>query len=104
MPTNTRSGSRLRRLAKEWARTAKKLAKLEDKKQALGEILLYTMKRRNQLVVEIGGSAVRFVAVWSKRPTKTDVVKFFGLKSGEKFWKKLPAIPSEYLSLVRLDV
>jgi len=104
MSVNTRSGSRLRRLAKEWARTAKKLEKIETKKQALGEILLETMKQRKQLVVEIGKSAVRFVAVWSKRPTKTDVMKFFGEKPGEKFWKKLPAIPSEYLSLVRLDV
>ncbi len=91
--------------AQAWARLMRREAALHEERTRLGKRLIPKMKRSNLTHVPVGkGQSVQLVIDHGKSHiSKAILVKHFGAKRAETFWKKHPDKVLEYLSLLEIN-
>lgn len=103
----TKTAKRTRRVnlheaASRWARLKRQEDRIQQARRELGELLLAEIQRRGLDHVQVGRQAVQIIIDHDKRVAKHHLIRFFGEKQAEAFWKSLPDSVSRYLSLVHV--
>lgn len=91
---------RTQTLARRWTHLKRTIEKFEKEMGIVSKRLIRTMKRGRRTRLDAGDDVIQLIIQRHKRPTKAELISFFGKDRGDAFWAKLPDRITEYLSFV----
>lgn len=94
-------GQQAHQLGRRWATLKRDIEKLETEIKGVSKRLIRAMRRSRKSKIEVGDDLIQIITQRQKRPSKGEIVGFFGKDRGEDFWETLPDRISEYLSFVK---